>query len=70
MPENGSDLIRDISTREETGLSCQTPSELPLSILKNCPTLGFMMSLKVGSAADGTEGGGADRRAVTGGRPS
>lgn len=37
----------------------------PLFVMKNCPTIGRLM---VASAGDGTEGGGADRTAVTGGR--
>ena len=44
------------------------PELPPLGHEELHPPSGSRCRLKVGSAADGTEGGGADRRAVSGGR--
>src|SRR5947209_13502590 len=48
---------------------CQTPSgTAPFASRRTAPTLASRSRLKVSSAGGGTEGGGADRRPVTGGR--
>ena len=48
---------------------CQTPSgTAPFASRRTAPTLASWSRLKVSCAGGGTEGGGADRRAVSGGR--